>query len=290
MVFISELKRQEKEQRFLEKAKARHGDKFNYSKVKYTSSVAPVIIICKKHGEFTQSPAKHISSKYACLKCQLESRMTSCRSFAMQALKLYQGKYVYELYDNKRRDEKIKIFCIEHNCYFEQTIGLHLNGHVGCKFCSQRQRSLTRKDIDKKEFIDKFVQKYGSEFDFSKVDYIDNTTPVRIKCLKHDREFYQIRKYIYKNAVCSCPECKQELRYERNKLMYEYNQQEFIDLFIKKFGTDYDFSKVQYKNFKTSVIIKCLKHNIEFYQAKQNMMRYSVCSCPECKKEAISSS
>ena len=285
MVFISELKRQEKEQNFLEKAKVKHGDKFDYSKARYESSMASVIIICKKHGEFTQSPAKHISSKYACPKCQQESKMIDSRSFVLQALKLYQGKYVYELYESKRRDEKVRIFCIEHNCYFEQTVRLHLNGHLGCKFCLQHQKSLARKKIDKQDFIDKFVQKYGSEFDFSKVNYINTSTPVLVKCLKHNIEFYQVRKNISRAETCSCPKCKKEARYNRNREMYEFNKREFINLFKKKFGEHYDFSKVEYINNTTPVLVKCLKHNIEFYQVKQNIMRYSVCSCPECKKE-----
>ncbi len=38
---------------FIAKAKAVHGDKYDYSKVDYKGNKDPVIIICPKHGEFS---------------------------------------------------------------------------------------------------------------------------------------------------------------------------------------------------------------------------------------------
>ena len=37
-----------------------HGNKYNYSKSLYTGNNDKVIIICPKHGEFTQTPANHM--------------------------------------------------------------------------------------------------------------------------------------------------------------------------------------------------------------------------------------
>ena len=45
---------------FIKKAKAVHGRRYDYSKVDYKSSQVPVIIICKKHGEFKQRPSDHL--------------------------------------------------------------------------------------------------------------------------------------------------------------------------------------------------------------------------------------
>ena len=42
---------------------------YNYSKVKYIDCYTPVTIICPKHGEFQQSPNKHINSKQGCPRC-----------------------------------------------------------------------------------------------------------------------------------------------------------------------------------------------------------------------------
>ena len=54
---------------FIQKAKLIHGDKYDYSKVDYIDSNTKVVIICKEHGEFLQTPAQHINLKYNCPKC-----------------------------------------------------------------------------------------------------------------------------------------------------------------------------------------------------------------------------
>jgi len=212
MMFISETRREKAEKSFIDKARTIHGEKFDYSKVEYIDSRTPIKIICIVHGEFTQSPAKHTTSKYACNKCQLESKKTDYQSFAKQALHIHQGRYVYEPYSNKRKDEKIRIFCIEHNCYFEQEIRFHLKGHIGCKQCLKETKQQNLSSRHTKEFIELFTQKFGSNFDFSKVKYINNTAPVLIKCLHHNIEFHQTRQNFIRYTVCSCPLCKKERR------------------------------------------------------------------------------
>lgn len=53
---------------FVEKAKLLHGDRYDYSKVKYIDAKKPVTIICKKHGEFIQTPSNHLLN-CGCPKC-----------------------------------------------------------------------------------------------------------------------------------------------------------------------------------------------------------------------------
>jgi len=46
---------------FIEKAKLIHGDKYDYSKVKYVKALESVCIICPIHGEFWQRPNNHLN-------------------------------------------------------------------------------------------------------------------------------------------------------------------------------------------------------------------------------------
>ena len=57
---------------FIKKAREVHGDKYDYSKVEYVGNKAKVTIICTEHGEFLQSPHKHLSG-HGCEKCFRES-------------------------------------------------------------------------------------------------------------------------------------------------------------------------------------------------------------------------
>ncbi len=57
---------------FVKRAIAKHGNKFDYSKVDYKGGLEPIIISCKKHGDFTQIPEQHIAGS-GCPYCN-ESR------------------------------------------------------------------------------------------------------------------------------------------------------------------------------------------------------------------------
>lgn len=46
-----------------------HGDKYNYSSVKYNNNHTKVSIICSKHGVFKQRPYDHLAG-HGCPKCQ----------------------------------------------------------------------------------------------------------------------------------------------------------------------------------------------------------------------------
>lgn len=54
---------------FIEMARERYGDRYDYSKVEYTGALKPVIIICRDHGEFLQKPNHHFQNTIGCPKC-----------------------------------------------------------------------------------------------------------------------------------------------------------------------------------------------------------------------------
>ena len=55
-------------EQFVEKAKQKHGDMYDYSKVVYINNKTKVEIICSIHGSFLKSPKKHFIGQ-GCLKC-----------------------------------------------------------------------------------------------------------------------------------------------------------------------------------------------------------------------------
>ena len=54
---------------FIEKSKKIHNNKYDYSKVIYINNYTNVIITCKIHGEFMQTPDIHINQKCGCPSC-----------------------------------------------------------------------------------------------------------------------------------------------------------------------------------------------------------------------------
>ena len=61
------------QEQFVEECKNIHGDKYDYSKVRYINNKSKVCIVCKKHGEFWQEAGGHLKG-YGCRKCHIESK------------------------------------------------------------------------------------------------------------------------------------------------------------------------------------------------------------------------
>ena len=122
----------------LDKARAVHGDKYSYEKVKYINNKIDVTITCKIHGDFEQKPDKHVNSKAGCRKCGVISsaisRNKTTEMFIKDAKAIHGGRYGYENTRYLKSKNKVIISCAVHGD-FEQTAGDHLQGK-GCPQCS----------------------------------------------------------------------------------------------------------------------------------------------------------
>ncbi len=58
---------------FIAKARAKHGDKFDYSLVDYKGAKIKVIIICPVHGQTMQTPFDHHKKIHGCRRCSYEN-------------------------------------------------------------------------------------------------------------------------------------------------------------------------------------------------------------------------
>ncbi len=63
---------------FITKARVLHGDKYDYSKVNYIRYDEKVIILCKIHGEFLQTPGVHLKP-CGCKTCSTIQRKQTCQ-------------------------------------------------------------------------------------------------------------------------------------------------------------------------------------------------------------------
>jgi hypothetical protein len=61
--------RKKTQEEFLVEAKNTHGDLYDYSLSKYDNFEKKIIIICRRHGEFYQTPHNHIIGKQGCPVC-----------------------------------------------------------------------------------------------------------------------------------------------------------------------------------------------------------------------------
>jgi very-short-patch-repair endonuclease len=128
---------------FIERAKEKHGDNFNYSKVNYTNSQTPVIIICNTCGcEFTQVPNSHLQG-YGCDKCahqiNHENQKLSEDEIIKRAKKVHGDDCDYPNINYINSQLPINIKCNQCNNTFQQLYTNHINQKQGCPYCSCRK-------------------------------------------------------------------------------------------------------------------------------------------------------
>ena len=261
-------------EQFIEKAKAIHGNKYDYSKVNYITNNIKVCIICPIHGEFLQTPRAHLEGK-GCKKCANDAvgdriRLTT-EEFIEKAKKVHGDKYDYSKADLlNRKNGKVCIICPTHGEFWQEVNG-HLQGK-GCRKCSKRYTITTQ------EFIERAKQVHGNRYDYSKVNYIDTTHKVCIICPIHG-EFWQKPNHHLNGQGCK------QCYIEEEKKKKSLTTKEFIERAKQIHGDKYDYSKVEYVNGETPVIIICPKHGEFLQQPRKHLIGHNCPICNESKLE-----
>ena len=166
-------------------------------------------------------------------------------------------------------NKKIKIICKKHGD-FKQTPGSHLNGS-GCPKCGTESQIEKRK-LGLREFIKRSKIRHREKYDYSNVNYKNQTKEVEIVCNIHG-VFFQKPQYHISGS--GCPKCSIIEQHEKQKKTLD----EFIEDSMKVHGKKYDYSRSKYITSKDKITIICKKHG-EFYSTPNNHLRGT--GCPNC--------
>ncbi|MBR4699500.1 MAG: hypothetical protein IKP16_06090 [Prevotella sp.] len=195
---------------FIAKAKAVHGDRYDYSKVEYINNSTPVVIVCSEHGAFEQRPHNHLNGN-GCPKC---ARATQSARQAMnqeewieRAKRIHQNKYDYSKVAYVNNHTPIRIICHIHG-EFMQTPASHITGQ-GCPICGKNKIRLSQEEAKKRlsDKLSKFPYEVVEPFDYKG----DRDTNVTIHCKTHDftwtTSWHQLI-YAGTNLIGGCPGCR----------------------------------------------------------------------------------
>lgn len=139
----------DKNQRFIQKAQAIHGNRYDYSLVQYASTHTEVDIICPVHGVFKQLPSTHATKKACgCPKCAWEKlaseRCAKTDEFISKAQQIHGDKYDYSSVAYVNNYTNIEIICPMHG-RFTQLPWSHISAKHECPKCSNvRKGNSTR--------------------------------------------------------------------------------------------------------------------------------------------------
>lgn len=217
-----------------------HGDRYDYSKLNYTSSREKVVIICKVHGAFKQNLMNHIQGK-GCHDCAGYFRYNS-DTIKIGFIAAHGDKYDYSrvVYDGDAK--KVCIICDQHG-EFWQTPTTHKNGS-GCRECARLIINKKRK-VPKSKSIKDFHAVHGNKYSYSKSIFKNMADKIEIVCEKHG-SFWQA-PITHKQGI-GCPDCANEKRHGFSLTKYT------------------EISESKYKGISFLYLIKCSNKKEVFYK------------------------
>ncbi len=119
--------------------------------------------------------------------------------------------FIYDYIDvNNRINGKIKMICRIHGEFWTNPETLLNRSKIACHSCIiDHERKTTQ------QFILEAVAVHGIIYDYKNVNYITNSTPIEIICIKHG-SFFQI-PYQHTNLKSGCPRCMKNIRISKNE-------------------------------------------------------------------------
>ena len=258
-------------EKFIEKAKRVHGDKYDYSKVEYVNATTKVRIICPIHGEFLQMPPVHLRG-CNCPSCSIETikhkNTKGNEKFIEKARIVHGDKYDYSKVEYVNNKTNVCIICPIHGEFY-QTPQVHLRGGE-CKKCSHKEKTKTLE-----QFIKEAKEVHGGKYDYSKVEYVNAHTNVVVICKKHGEFMVRPCNHLHGNG---CPICKKEKigNYKRKTL------EDFVDKANDIHNNKYIYSATTYSGRDYKVTVTCPIHG-DFAQIAGDHLNGH--GCPKCANQ-----
>lgn len=234
---------------FIEKAKAKHGDKYDYSKVEYKNNHTKICIICPIHGEFWQTPSAHLNT-CGCYKCGKmncsKTKTKTTEQFIEDSKKIFGDRYDYSKVEYKGNKIKVCLICKKHGEFLVRP-DAHLSRHQGCPQCASESNiseTLLFEHLSKKFPNANFFHSKRSlkNFGFLELDIYSDKYKIAIEYQGNQHfianDFFggekgtseQIKRDMKKIKLCEENEIKLfHFSYEKNMLNYSNNYKLYTD-------------------------------------------------------------
>lgn len=231
---------------FIGRARQVHGSLYDYSKVQYKAMNTKVVIIDPEYGAFEITPANHLAGKGHTLRGK-RPRYTS-ETFGEAAKRVHDNLYTYAKVNYQNSQTKVCVTDPEYGDFWV-TPANHLKGRGHPTRGRNRTVAACReRGVSEQAFLARSRLTHGELYDYSCVNYVNTHTKVQII----DRDYGSFWQTPYKHMAG-------QNHPKRAKAMQAAGYRNDTKTFISKarlvHGDQYDYSKVQYVDSKTPVII-----------------------------------
>lgn len=195
--------------------------------------------------------------------------MKKTYQFIEKARKVHGNIYDYSEVRYTTIDEKVEIICPKHGSFL-QTPRIHLYKKGGCNDCAvERSKRVNTKTTE--QFITDAIKQHGTKYDYSRVKYVNATTPVEIICPKHG-SFLQVPSSHTRGYGCKKCAVREDNDWFLARAKYVH-------------GDKYQYPDLQYVTGKSKITIQCSDHG-HFKQTGESHLAGA--GCPVCGVESRS--
>lgn len=232
----------------------------------FSNPGVPCKVTCDKHGEMYVTAYSMLRSDGVACKYCARNMSEKKEKYLAKARELHGDQYDYSKFDFS--ENPATFICKKHG-EFKQSRRGHIETKIPCRECERERRRMS-----KEEFLKRARDKFGDYYDYSKTNFVDTRTNVKIICPKHGifikKAGDHIRKPRYPgDKIGGCQLCIAAAKFEviaiailnKNKIKYKH-QFMFDDFRYKwdfmipdlKFVIEIDESSHKGKNLHTDGI------------------------------------
>lgn len=130
----------------------------------------------------------------------------------------------------------------------------------------------------KAQFIKKAQDLHDHKYSYDEVEYVNNSTKVKIGCPVHGFFWKQPNNHLTGQGCTHCGNARAGRKLARTT-------ESFIRDSVALHGEIFDYSKVDYVRNSEYLEIRCLRHDLWFKQQGATHLKYN--GCPSCKSEKL---
>jgi hypothetical protein len=234
---------------FINKAKEKFGDRFDFSKTEYKGSHEKIKVICKEHGESTKNAYAFMNSKYGCAKCYNKKTVERLSYSKEDINNLLDDTIVSLIGEYDGYESRNKFSCKKHGVFYNIPHIVISSKHKCRKCAAESTSKILSKGND--NFILESKNIYGDKFSYKNTKYKNSAQKVTVTCKIHGDVMVIPNDHLNGHGCGKCAGIG---------LSYD----DFVKKYKSIHGDKYEYIKADNKNIyykcKTHGIIKQLKY------------------------------
>lgn len=214
-----------------------HGDRYKYDKFMYINTHTPSIITCRLHGDFTQTPSKHLIGR-GCRTC---GNVYTPDEILIKLTKIHGDLYKFNLSGYVNTNSYISYECPHGIKNIQTRSALSGQGCIYCKGGKWHSYDLCKI----------LTEIHGNKYIYDD-NFHENGDILRVKCRTHN-EYFNVKKYLHLTGQ-GCRKCSKRKKYDTELFISE------ISKFDTKSLRHCDLSKLIYIDHSNNIEVICLEH------------------------------